>query len=161
MLAHFNEYDAYYSTVKELFDKHIYGANTTFFLYVNPTIVNEITHLAQDPVKRYLNAQPSERTKFDMETLITLQNKIANGVKGLIEDEILYVLDGNEESVKKQIELYKMLGSADAVNASIANLFGTSFLTVDARLAYNLKNVESELPNIQNVFYTTSKYRDY
>ncbi|MBO8171498.1 MAG: hypothetical protein H0Z33_06395 [Bacillaceae bacterium] len=161
LLAYFNEYDAYYSTVKDLFDNHIYGTDRTLFLYVNPTIVNEITHLAQDPVKRYLNAYPSERDKFDMITLINLQNKIANGVKNLIENEILYVLDGNEESVKKQIELYKTLGSADAVNASVANLYGTSFLTVDAKLAYNLKSVENQLPYIQNVYYTTSRYRDF
>ncbi|CCQ93883.1 conserved hypothetical protein [[Clostridium] ultunense Esp] len=70
-------------------------------------------------------------------------------------------MDGNEESVKKQIELSKILGSADAVNASIADLFGTSFLTVDTKLAYNLKNVQIKLPHIKNVYYTTSKYRDY
>ncbi|PTQ57319.1 MAG: hypothetical protein BSOLF_1870 [Candidatus Carbobacillus altaicus] len=82
-------------------------------------------------------------------------------MKGLIEDEILYVLDGNEESVIKQIELSKALGSADAVNASIADLFGTSFLTVDKKLAYKMKSVEIELPNIRNVYYTTSQFRDY
>lgn len=91
LLAYFNEYDAYYSAVKELFDHYIYGTNTSVFLYVNPTTVNEITHLAQDPVKRYLAAHPADQTKFDMTTLNTLQDKITNGVKGLIEDEILYV----------------------------------------------------------------------
>ncbi|MBE3594379.1 MAG: hypothetical protein IMX04_05000 [Candidatus Carbobacillus altaicus] len=161
LLAYFNEYDAYYSAVKELFDHYIYGTNTSIFLYVNPTIVNEITHLAHDPVKRYLAAHPADQTKFDMTTLNTLQDKITNGVKGLIEDEILYVLDGNEESVIKQIELSKALGSADAVNASIADLFGTSFLTVDKKLAYKMKSVEIELPNIRNVYYTTSQFRDY
>ena len=43
ILAFLNKYDAWHKTVAELFDKHIIGNDTAIFLYVNPTLVNEVT----------------------------------------------------------------------------------------------------------------------
>lgn len=54
-LAFYNQYDAYHSTVKRLFDKHVLHNEKNLFLYINPTIVNEITHLASTPLKKYLD----------------------------------------------------------------------------------------------------------
>lgn len=161
LLAFFNEYDAYYSTVSSLFKNHIFNNDQVTFLYINPTIVNEITHLAQTPFKQYLKAHPHEVGKISQLEVEALTKSINNNVSDLINQGILNVLDGDSESVKHQIKLSKALGSADAVNASIANLYGTSFLTVDAALARNMKSNESELPNVRNVYFTSGRHRKF
>lgn len=117
--------------------------------------------MAKTPVKQYLEKHPSETKNFTHSVLETLESGIVSIISDLIDQEILYVLDGNEESVKKQLDIYKKVGAVDVVNASIANLFGTSFLTVDAKLARNMKEIEHQLPNIKNIYYTAGIYRDY
>jgi predicted nucleic acid-binding protein len=161
LFAFYNPYDAYHSTVKQLFDKHILHNDKNLFLYINPTIVNEITYLASTPLKKYLTSFPDKANDFTNSDIENIEKTITNGIKELIENEVLSILDGDKESVIKQISLYKELGSADAVNASIANLYGISFLTVDKRLVENMFSQGTELPNITNVYYTTGKHRDY
>jgi predicted nucleic acid-binding protein len=160
-LAFYNPYDAYHSTVKQLFNNHVLHNDKNLFLYINPTIVNEITHLASTPLKQYLNSFPEKANDFTNSDIENIEKTIVNGIKELIENEVISILEGDKESVIKQILLYKELGSADAVNASIANLYGISFLTVDRKLAENIFNQRTQLPNITNVYYTTGKNRDY
>ncbi|KZB91761.1 hypothetical protein A2U94_09775 [Bacillus sp. VT 712] len=161
LFAYYNEYDAYYNTVTSLFMNHILENDNNMFLYVNPTIVNEVTNLASKPLKQYLKAFPEKTQDFSEQDEQVLEKKIVSNLQTLIENEVLLVLEGDKESTLAQIQTYSILGSADSVNASIANLYGTSFLTVDARLARNLVTLEKKLPNIKNVYYTGGRHRDY
>lgn len=161
LFAYFNEYDAYFETISGLFLNHILNNQKSLFLYINPTIIDEVTHLAKTPLKQYLKSHESETSNFTNDDHTTLQDKITYQVRELVEKEVLLVLDGDRNSVLKQLDLYKQLGSADAANASIANLYGTSFLTIDARLSHNIDSVQSELPNIKNIYYTSGRYRTY
>ncbi len=161
LYAYYNKYDAYYSTVTKLFNEHILHNDNALFLYVNPLIVNEIAHLARDPLKQYLKSHPTEKSNFTASDREVVEHGIVDGVNELIENEVLLILEGDKDSVLKQISLYKELGAADAVNASIANLYGTSFLTVDSTLARNILSERSSLPNIKNVYYTNGRNRDY
>jgi predicted nucleic acid-binding protein len=128
ILAFYNKYDAYYTTVTNLFNTHILNNNNNVFLYINPTVINEIAHLAKTPLKQYLKKFPGESSNFTAGDIEKLTSNIIDGVKELIEHEVLLILDGDKESALKQIELSVPLGAVDAVNASIANLYGTSFL---------------------------------
>ena len=161
LFAYYNEYDAYYDVVNHLFQNHVFHDTASLFLYVNPTIVNEISHLAKDPFRQYTKARLTEPINLTPEDAVKMEDIIIGNIKQLIENQVLLVLDGDDSSVLKQLELYKKLGSADAVNASIANLFGTSFLTVDFRLANNMQDVKHSLSNVQNIYYTTGRYRSY
>jgi len=154
-----NTYDAWYNTVTNLFDKHVFNNSNALFLYVNPTIINEVTHLSEKPLEKYLEKHPNE--VFTQEDINNVRDSIADKLKDLIENEILLVLDGNNESVLKQIELYKDLGSADAVNLSIANLYGISFLTVDNTIVRNVLANHEKVKNVRNLYYTTRKHRTY
>ncbi|APO47573.1 hypothetical protein BS614_28385 [Paenibacillus xylanexedens] len=80
-------------------------------------------------------------------------------MKVFIEEEILKVLDGDGTSVAQQIELTSRLGATDAANVSIANLYGTNFLTVDNKLVRNMISCSDELSKIENVYYTTPLHR--
>lgn len=104
---------------------------------------------------------PRQATNFSAGNEKKLTNNIVDRVKELIENEVLLILDGDKESTLKQIELSTSLGAADAVNASIANQYGTSFLTVDRILTNNIFSLKTELPNIRSIYYTTGRNRDY
>ncbi|WP_336883835.1 hypothetical protein [Priestia koreensis] len=161
LMALSNQYDAYSTTVRALFTNHILKNNNNLFLYVNPTIVNEVTFLADRPLKNYLKANPQEARNFDQQSKESVANKSIEGIKELIEQEVLIVLDGDKESTLHQIDMTKALGAADALNTSIANLYGTSFLTVDYKLAQNLHTYQSKFPNIKSVYFTTGANRTY
>lgn len=161
ILGYYNKYDAYYTTVTKLFEDHILNNDNNMFLYINPTVINEINHLAKTPLKQYLKSFPHESRNFTTSDKDVLTNNIVKGVKELIENEVLLILDGDKESALKQIDLSDSLGAVDAVNASIANLYGTSFLTVDRALTNNIFSKQTELPNIKTVYYTSGRNRDY
>ena len=159
ILALANEYDSWHGTVKELFDKYILSEIQSLFLYINPTILNEITHLADKPFVNYVN----KHTEFDASGVNPrkIVDKTVTSIKTLIRDEVLLVIDGNKESTIKQIELYKKLGSADAVNVSIANEFSLNILTVDFKLSNNVYHSKRQLRNIPKVYYTNPGHQDY
>ena len=159
LLALFNKYDGWFTTVNNLFEKHIFGNDNALFLYVNPCIVNETTYLAKEPFKNYLKSHRSEI--FTQSDANALTDSIINEIDYLIKNEILLVLDGNKETVIKQISLCKYLGDADALNLSIANEYGTSFLTIDNRLVNNASEVKEKLENIKNIYFTNPSFRDY
>jgi predicted nucleic acid-binding protein len=158
ILAFLNKYDSWHKTVAALFDTHIIGNDNAIFLYVNPTLVNEVTFLSKKPMEQYSRAKGINFTDADYTQ--TKRDTVA-GLRKLIEDEVIIVLEGNKNSVLKQLSICEMLGDADAVYASIANEYGISFLTVDGRLVNNLFSIQDELPDIRNVYYTTSKHREY
>lgn len=63
-LGYYNEYDAYYTTVNKWFENHILNNDISMYLYVNPTTINEFTHLSNSPLKQYLEAHPEKKSDF-------------------------------------------------------------------------------------------------
>jgi len=159
LLALFNKNDSWFTTVNELFEKHIFNNDNAIFLYVNPCIINETTYLAKKPFNNYLKSHPSET--FSENEIISATDSIINEVNELIKNEVLLILDGNKDTVLKQIELCKDLGDADSLNVAIANEYGISFLTVDNRLVNNINRNKNKVQNINNIYYTLPSYRDY
>lgn len=53
------------------------------------------------------------------------------------------------------------MGAADAVNVSMARLYGISFMTVDNRLVNNLIEVRSEIESINYLYFTKPRHRTY
>ncbi|MCY9737468.1 hypothetical protein M5X17_27585 [Paenibacillus alvei] len=158
LLALFIKDDSWHEPVTELFENYITNSDNTVFLYTNPTIINELSHITTKGLDSYLrghNLSANEGEKG------IIKQTVKDNVKTLIENEILIVLDGSGESVLKQLELSEKLGAADAVNASIANEFGISFLTVDSTLVTNMDSVRNELSNINNLYYTTGAHRKH
>ncbi|MCD8510412.1 MAG: hypothetical protein LRY73_11480 [Bacillus sp. (in: Bacteria)] len=159
--AYYNYYDAYHHTVRNLFDTHVFGNEDVLFLFVTPTIINEIVNLAQKPLDQYLKAYPNECSTFNETDKKIVRDEIMKKIKELVKDDILNILDGDKESVLKQIEITNKLGAADAVNVSIAHMYGISFLTVDNRLVNNIREIETAVDNINNIYYTKPKHRTY
>lgn len=159
IFAYLNEYDVWHTTIKELFEKHIFNNDKSMFLFVNPTIINEVKFLAERPLKYYLEKHPDE--KIEEDEIARIKELLDKSLSELIKEDILNVLDGDKDSVLKQIKLSSKLGAADAVNATIADTYGINFLTVDRKLANNMKEAEKELEDIDKVYYTTGNHRDY
>lgn len=159
ILALLNEYDAWHNTVRGLFENHVFGNDNQLFLYVNPIILNEVSFLSNKPLEQYMKNHPEE--SFTDKDIRIAKESTVNDVLEMVKHEILLILDGNRESALKQLELYRELGSADAANVSIANEFGTSFLTVDSKLAWNIKKQEDKLNQIGNIYHTTGKHMSY
>lgn len=159
LLGFLNTYDDWHDTVSNLFSKEIIGNDKTLFLCVNPNLVNEVQHIANNSViKDYLRNHPEERSKISKDEINKISSDIKDSIKELIEEEVLLVLDGDKQSVLKQLELGDKLGAADALNASIANEYGINLLTVDTKLVRNIDTCKDKLPNLPKVYYTTSEH---
>ncbi|MDF9663779.1 hypothetical protein [Bacillus wiedmannii] len=162
ILALANEYDAWHNTVRNLFEKYILDDELDekpLFLFVNPTILNEITFLSGRPFENFKKKNP-EMDFSKIDPTVIIEDTVA-AIRNLIDKDVLILIDGNKESALKQLDTYKILGSADAVNASIANEFNLNFLTVDNRLVNNLHQNKHEFPNVSKAYYTIPDYRSY
>ncbi|PWX20908.1 hypothetical protein [Clostridium perfringens] len=158
ILAYLNEYDTWHNTVKNLFENHILNNDKTIFLFVNPCIINEVTFLKDKPIVSY---QKKTGNRVDITEIQRVSKAVLQSLNIMVDNEILEIIDGDKESVKKQIELSDFLGSADAVNASIANAYGINFLTIDTRLANNMKIKEEKLTDVKIIYHTTAEYKTY
>lgn len=158
ILAYLNQYDTWHNTVKNLFENHILNNDKTIFLFVNPCIINEVTFLKDKPIISY---QKNTGNKLNKTEVQRVSKSILENLNIMVDNEILEIIDGDKDSVKKQIELSDFLGSADALNASIANAYRINFLTIDTRLANNMKSKEDELPDIKIIYHTTAKHKTY
>lgn len=154
LYAYFNSFDAYHATVKNLFDTYVFNNENVLFLFVNPTIVNEIVNLAQRALDQYLIAHPHESENFATRDKEAVRDKIMHFVRDLIQEEVLLILDGDKDCVLRQIDLTNDLSAADAVNVSMASLYGISFMTLDNRLVNNMIEVRSEIESINNLYFT-------
>ncbi|OXS56954.1 hypothetical protein B1A99_19050 [Cohnella sp. CIP 111063] len=161
LYAYFNPFDAYHTTVKNLFDTYVFSNEDVLFLFVNPTIVNEIVNLAQRALNQYLIAHPHESENFSQPDKEAVRDQIMHFVRDLVQEDVLLVLDGDKESVLQQISLTNHLGAADAVNISMASLYGISFMTVDTRLVNNMIRVGSEIETVKNLYFTKPRHRTY
>lgn len=161
LLAYFHKYDAWHNTVANLFDKYIFSNAKSLLLFINPTIINEVLHRSGRPLDQYLKAFPEEAVNFSYEDKQELKKQLRTRIRELIASEVLIVLDADKDSLVKQIDLTESLGAADATNASFAHMYEISFLTVDSALVKNIELNRQELSGIQNIYYTTPKYRDF
>jgi len=161
LIAYLSEHDTWHTTVKTLFENHIFNNDNAIFLYINPCVLNEITHLTthRKTINNYLEKHPeivlTDKQKDEIE-----KNTLSS-LKILIDNDILIPLDGDKDTYLKQVETCKALGSADAFNASLASEFGISFLTVDNKLVYNIESNIAYFKDMNNLYYTTAKHKDY
>lgn len=161
LFALLNEYDAWHQTVKDLFNNFVFNNDDILFLYINPCIQNELTNLLDSNklIKFYDEKHPQlSITKEDVEQMETSS---VSALEKLIENEVLIILNSNKESSLQQLKLFKELGAADAINVTLANEYGISFLTIDNRLVNNMQKNSDKLSNIQNIYYTKPSYRTY
>lgn len=161
LIALLNEYDTWHQTVKELFDNYVFDNDNVLCMFINPCIQNEFTNLVSKgkSLDFYKLAHPE--FKITQDERAELESNSINAFRILIENEILIVLDSNKESAIKQLELYKELGAADAVNISIVNEYGISFLTIDNRLVNNVLSNITKIKDIHNIYYTSPKHKTY
>jgi predicted nucleic acid-binding protein len=163
LLAYLNRYDSWNNVVKELFDKHILpeDSDKTLFLYINPCVLNEVMHLTNinKCITQYLEKHKSET--ITEEEIALVEQKTVGALKILIENDVLIPLEAGKETYLRQMDTYKQLGSADSFNASLANDYGISFLTVDNKLVQNIENNISNFPTLGNVYYAPPEKRSY
>jgi len=161
LLAYLNKYDSWSTTVSKLFTEYILNNNNELYLYINIAILNEITNLIgkNKAIQEYMNKH--ENHGITDEEIIRVEKDSIEQLKILLENDVIQYLDMTKESYLTQLELYKSLGAADAINASIANEHGISFLTVDNRLVNNIYRNKDKLNNISNLYYTSPEYKDY
>ena len=156
-------YDAWSKVVTELFDKYILSEDTgnTLFLYINPCVLNEVMNLTgkHKTIKYYLEKHRSER--MTDEEIAEVEQKTVNALKILIENDILIPLEANKNTYLRQMNTYKELGSADSFNASLANDYGISFLTVDNKLVRNIEENLYNFPDLGNVYYAPPDKQSY
>jgi len=163
LLAYLNSYDAWSEVVTELFNKHILAEDLdkTLFLYINPCVLNEIMYLTGEnrTIQHYMKKHKSE-TITD-EDIAEVERKTVNALRILIENDILIPLEANKETYLRQMNTYKELGSADSFNASLANDYGISFLTVDNKLVKHIEENISNFPDLGNVYYAPPEKQSY
>lgn len=158
LLALVADYDPWHQTVLNLFNRYIFPEESIVLLYTNPIIINEVLHLSNKSLVRFIERF---EVQYSNDEKREKKNFIENMLQVLIEEKVLRILDGDLDSVIRQIKLSETLGAADAANASIANSFGSNFLTTDRILADKIEICRDELPNIKKVYYTIPKHRDY
>lgn len=156
ILAYLNKYDSWNETVTNLFNNHILDNDSSVFLFVNPCIINEVTFLSGKPVEQYL--KNNRQIQISQQEQEYSKTNTLESLKILIDNEILLVLDGDKNSVIKQIDLSEKLGSADAVNAALVNEYGINFLTVDNKLVSNMVSCKDQLQDVKKVYYTTPEH---
>lgn len=158
LLALSSDHDPWHETVKELFEKYIFPDETLVLLYTNPIIINETIHLASRTLRNFTNRFGVNFNETDEFNLIEYTKDM---LSAFIDNGVLQVLDADKDSILQQIKFSSTFGAADAGNISIANLYGTNFLTVDGRLVRNVFENAISFPNIQKLYYTQAYHRTY
>lgn len=153
LFALLNSYDSWHQTISNLFDVHVYNNPNTLFLYINPCIQTEVTHLStvEKLVDKHVN--------FNAAELELLNQKISNNIKILIENEVLLILNVNKDALIRQLATYNIFGSVDALNLSMANDYGINFLTVDNRLVQKAHDNSHLFPDIPKIYHTHNKHQ--
>ncbi len=163
LLAYLNDYDSWSNVVKELFNTHILqeDADKVLFLYINPCVLNEIMHLTNSNqcIITYLKKHKGE--EITDEEIAEVERKTVGALRILIENDILIPLEANKETYLRQMNTYKELGSADSFNASLANDYGISFLTVDNKLVTHIEENLFNFPDIGNIYYASPEKQSY
>lgn len=163
LLAYLNSYDSWSNVVKELFNNHILQEDSekVVFLYINPCVLNEIMHLASNNQSITSYLRKHKKQTISAAEMESVEKKTVNALKVLIENEILIPLEAGKQTYIRQMNTYKELGSADSFNASLANDYGISFLTVDNKLIKNIEENISNFPDLGNVYYAPPNKQNY
>ncbi|WP_088189500.1 PIN domain-containing protein [Desulfosporosinus sp. FKA] len=158
LLGFLNEFDAWHSTVNKLFTNHILNNSNEIIFYTHSGVVNEISHLAEKPLKQFIEAF---KCGISEEDIIKTAEKTIEGLAEMIEQDYLEILESNKTSTLQQIKYSRKFGSIDSMIASIVQEYGISLLTVDQKLARKIQSESSAFSNIRNIYYTDSSYTDY
>lgn len=158
LLAFLNKFDAWHTTVSNLFNNYILNNSNEITLYTHSGVINEVTHLAEKPLDQYMKAYDFGLSNADI--IETAQNAI-NGLKLMIEQDYLEILESSKISILQQLNYSKLFGSTDSLIVSIVQEYGISLLTVDYRLATKIQTNHSAFGNINNIYVTNSSYMDY
>lgn len=156
--AFLNPFDAWHTTIKNLFNSHILTSNVKLYLYTHSSIVNEVTYLSRDPLNNYSKHYGAIFSEQDITQSV---NDILDKTKQLIEQDVVLLLESNKESIYKQVDYAMYFGAMDSLIISLVNEYGISLLTTDTRLLNNLTSKKNEFPNIRNVYYTNGHHRSY
>lgn len=159
ILALLNRYDAWHTTVKDLFNNFVFNSTVNLSLYIHPGIVNEVTHLSGKPLEQYMTKHQNlsfSRSDIDIITTDTLQK-----IRDFIEQDILIVLESTKQTLLKQIDHCRYFGALDSLTVAMTDEYGISLLTVDNRLVNNIASKAGEFKNIVRVYHTTPAYRSY
>lgn len=159
ILALLNDYDAWHTTIENLFNNYIFNTAVDISLYVHPGIINEVTHLSGKPLEQYISRhQHLSFTHSDIETVTigTLQK-----IREFIEKDIFTVLECNKQTILKQIMHCRYFGAMDSMTVAMADEYGISLLTVDNKLVGNIAAKAGEFKNITRVYHTTPSNRSY
>lgn len=163
LLAYLNDYDAWSLVVKALFDNYILQeeSDKVLFLYINPCVLNEIMHLTSNnqSIATYLKKHRGE--SISDEEIADVEKKTVDALRVLIENDILIPLEANKDTYLRQMNTYKELGSADSFNASLANDYGTSLLTVDNKLVRHIEENIFNFPDLGKVYYAPPEAQSY
>ncbi len=159
ILALLNEYDAWHTTVKDLFSHHILNSDNDIYLYIHAGIINEVTHLSSKPLKQYMNKH--SELGFSSDDIENTTKATLFGMKEMLDKDYLLLLESNKDVLLNQIKYSQYFGSMDALTASVANEYGISILTLDRRFTDHIVNIQQDFSNIPIVYYTIPRHRDY
>lgn len=163
LLAYLNRYDSWSEVVTKLFNEHILAEDMdkTLFLYINPCILNEIMHLTSNNQSIISYLKKHKGATISDEEIQEVEKKTVEALRILIKNEILIPLSADKDVYLRQMNTYKELGSADSFNASLANDYGISFLTLDNKLVGHIEENISNFPDLGNVYYAPSEKQSY
>jgi predicted nucleic acid-binding protein len=151
-LGFLNKYDVWNNSIINLFKNYILNSSNELFLYINASILNEITHLLHKPTENYILKNSIQLTEDEKNTI---EDDFINSFRTFIKEEIVFPLELNKDICLKHLENknYKKFGSADSINIATAEVYGISFLTTDYRLVINIQNNKESYKNINKVYY--------
>lgn len=158
ILALLNKYDAWHTTVKNLFNKYIVDSNCKPILYIHSGILTEVTKLADKPLKKYMEAFNFGLSEADIDEAIEIT---LCGLTELIRNEILNPLDADVNIMIRQLKHARYFDSTDALTVSMIEEYAISLLTLDSALVRNIWDKRTDFPRIKNLYSTTANYRDY
>ena len=159
ILALLNQYDAWHSTIKNLFDNFVFNSPVELSLYIHPGIVNEVTHLAGKPLDQYIAKHP--QLSFSQSDIEIITTNTLQKIRDFIEQDIFIVLESTKQTLLKQIIHSKYFGAMDSMTVAMADAYGISLLTVDNKLVNNIAAKSDEFRDITRIYHTTPAHRSY
>jgi len=159
ILALLNQYDAWHTTVKNLFNNFVFNSTLNLSLYIHPGIVNEVTHLSGKPLEQYMAKH--QNLLFSQSDIENITTDTLQKIRDFIEQDILIVLESTKQTLLKQIDYCRYFGALDSLTVAMTDEYGISLLTVDNRLVNNIAAKTIEFKNIVRVYHTTPAYRSY
>ena len=89
LLAFLNKYDAWHTTVSNLFNSHILDNSNEITLYTHSGIINEVTHLADKPLEQCMKAYGFGFSDSD---ILETTSEAIIGLSQMIDQDYLEIL---------------------------------------------------------------------